>query len=441
MGTGLSFRTLLQAVLRRFLDSLFTGGLSVYAGWPERNPEVDFRARKWDAVGVRYPNLPLRTSLGRAWMVLFAWLWTGGLPLCGLADESPASAAASEAFPVVGLAIAAPGPDGLERFLTFMDDELADQGVNTLVLRVDYRFAYKSHPELRSDNPLSVAEVKRLVAVARKNGIRLIPQINLLGHQSWHGRAGKLLEVYPEFDETPGVELPEEFEWPNDDGLYCKSYCPLHPGVHEVVFALVDELVEAFEADAFHAGLDEVFYLAHPDCERCAGKDPARLFADEVTRIRDHLQERSVELWMWGDRLIDGRTTGIGMWEASENGTAPAIDWIPRDVVICDWHYERADPTAAYFALKGFRVITCPWNKAEVARAQVEMTAFLRAHGTSKTRERALGMMQTVWSPADAFLDAYYEGKGSENTVASVRCFRAMLAAMGEIKTSDNDAE
>ena len=30
-----------------------------------------------------------------------------------------------------------------------------------------------------------------------------------------------------------------------------------------------------------------------------------------------------------------------------------AVDLIPKDVFICDWHYERADPTAAYFALKG----------------------------------------------------------------------------------------
>ncbi len=50
------------------------------------------------------------------------------------------------------------------------------------------------------------------------------------------------------------------------------------------------------------------------------------------------------------------------MWEASENDTHGAIDMIDKNVVICDWHYERADPTAALFALKGFRVITCPWR-------------------------------------------------------------------------------
>ena len=44
--------------------------------------------------------------------------------------------------------------------------------------------------------------------------------------------------------------------------------------------------------------------------------------------------------------LLDGYATGLGMWEASHNETHMAIDLIPKDVVICDWHYERADKTA-----------------------------------------------------------------------------------------------
>lgn len=36
---------------------------------------------------------------------------------------------------------------------------------------------------------------------------------------------------------------------------------------------------------------------------------------------------------IWGDRLIDGKTTGIGAWEASMNNTYRAIDLIPKDVL------------------------------------------------------------------------------------------------------------
>lgn len=335
-------------------------------------------------------------------------------------------------FPVVGMSIAAPGPDGLQAFLTFMREELATIGVNTLLLRVDFRYEYESYPNLRSEGALSREQVKEIVKVARESGIRLIPQINLLGHQSWHSELGNLLREYPEFDETPSIELPPEgtYEWPNKDGLYCKSYCPLHPDVHAVVFAVVDELVEAFEADAFHPGLDEVFYIGHEDCPRCRGKDKAQLFAGEVNRIYEHLAENEIEMWMWGDRLLDGKTTGIGMWEASENDTFHAIDMIPKEIVICDWHYERADPTAAYFAAKGSRVVTCSWNNAEVVREQVNMMAGFRRNSTPVMRDRFLGMMHTVWSPASRYLAAVSGETQEEGMQNQVECFEAMVEAI-----------
>ena len=314
-------------------------------------------------------------------------------------------------LPYRGLAIASPAPEDLDRFVRMIEHDLAPRGLNLLVLRVDYDFEYVSHPELRSDNPLSVQQVKQLVAMGQRAGIRIIPQFNLLGHQSWATETGLLLQTYPQFDETPHVKMPEKYEWPNEDGLYCKSYCPLHPEVHGVVFALVDELVAAFEADAFHAGMDEVFYIADDKCPRCAGKDPAELFAGEVTRIRDHLAKNDVELWIWGDRLIDGVSTGIGEWEGAINGTHPAIDLIPKDVVINDWHYERAEPTPAYFAVKGFRVLACPWKKPEVALEQQRQAIAFRAQSNPVLAERHLGILHTWWSGASSFMDLF-EGKG-----------------------------
>jgi hypothetical protein len=343
--------------------------------------------------------------------------------------------AARAELPHKGLAIASPPPKQLERFITFVETHLAPAGLNLLVLRVDYDFEYTSHPELRSENPLSREQVGKLVAMGQRHGIRIIPQFNLLGHQSWASEEGLLLQKYPEFDETPHVKMPEEYAWPNEDGLYCKSYCPLHPEVHGVVFALVDELVAAFEADAFHAGMDEVFYIADEKCPRCSGKDPAQLFADEVTRIRDHLAKTGVELWIWGDRLIDGVTTGIGEWEAAINDTHRAIDLIPRDVVINDWHYERAEPTAALFSIKGLRVLSASWHKPEVALEQQRQALTFRAHSHPDLAERHLGVMHTWWSGAERFMDLY-EGKGldgaDEKALGAIAANKALFPDSGQ---------
>jgi hypothetical protein len=345
-------------------------------------------------------------------------------------------AISQSAFPVNGFCIAAPSEQRVDEFVNFIADELAPSGINTLVLRVDFNYAYESRPELQDKNPLSKESVKKIVAVCQKNKIEVIPQVNLLGHQSWANKLNKLLEVYPDFDETPHVKIPETYEWPNDDGLYCKSYCPLHPEVHQVVFDLMDEIMEVFEAKAFHAGLDEVFYIADAKCPRCKGLDPAVLFAGEVNVLNKHLEEKGARLWIWGDRLLDGSTTGMGMWEASMNNTAMAIDLISKSVVICDWHYEKAIPTPAYFAMKGFDVIACSWRKPEVAKAQVKMVNSFKINSTPEMQKKFLGVMHTSWSSTGNFMDNYYDPKTKAKDEGSERaCFEAMIVAVKEIDT------
>jgi N-acetyl-beta-hexosaminidase len=242
------------------------------------------------------------------------------------------------------------------------------------------------------------------------------------------------LSVYPQFDETPWVQMPVKYEWPNADNLYCKSYCPLAPGLHKIIFALIDEVCDVFETDAFHAGMDEVFYIGDQRNPLCGGRDPAELFAGEVWRIRNHLAQTGKQLWIWGDRLLDGKTTGLGEWEASMNNTYRAIDMIPKDVIICDWHYERADQTAVYFAMKGLKVISCPFRNATAGVEQVEDMYKFRQRSTPEMKERFQGIMQTIWTRNDFFLKEYY-GKDSVTAVdknTSSNCFQEVFSAINQ---------
>lgn len=340
---------------------------------------------------------------------------------------------ADSASEIRGFCVAAPSDTDHARFLTFIEKELVPRKVNTLILRVDFNYQFKSHPELRGSSALSTEHIKQIVTLCKDNGITLIPQINLLGHQSWAEKTHNLLREYPQFDETPDVKMPVKYEWPNSDGLYCKSYCPLHPDVHEVVFDLVDEIMEVFEAQNFHAGMDEVFYIGHDKCPRCKGKNKAILFANEVAKIRDHLYAKGQKLWIWGDRLLDGKETGLGMWEASENNTYPAVDMIPKDVMICDWHYERSEPTAAYLSMKGFNVITCVWNKPGVALSQYEDYKTFKTKVNPKLADRYRGMMQTVWSGATDFMNAFDTAKTDPaKKDGQVECFTQLFEAINK---------
>ena len=340
----------------------------------------------------------------------------------------------SDTLPVRAFEIVVPRPSGLDSFVTFIKKELIPRHVNTLVLRVDYNYQFKSHPELIDSFALSEKEVKKIVRACKQGGIKVVPQINLLGHQSWANRIDKLLSVYPQFDETPWVQIPVKYEWPNADNLYCKSYCPLYPGLHKILFDLIDEICDVFETNAFHAGMDEVFYIGDSKCPRCGGHDPAQLFADEVRMIRDHLAENGRQLWIWGDRLLDGKTTGLGEWEASMNNTYRAIDLIPKDVIICDWHYERADQTAVYFAMKGFNVITCPFNNEIAGVAQVEDMYKFRQRSTPEMKDRFQGIMQTIWNRNDFFLKEYYRIDSSKtgDKDNSSNCFQKVFSAINQ---------
>jgi hypothetical protein len=266
-------------------------------------------------------------------------------------------------------------------------EALAKQGINVIILEVDYNFAFKSHPELRrGKNPITREGARRFSELCRKYKIRLIPEFQSVGHQSWKAETFPLLTVYPQFDLTPGA-------FPSNEGIYCREWDVLNPEVWRVVFALMDEIIDAFRADAMHVGMDEVFLLGSEKSPATKGQDPAQLFAKAVNLLHTHLvRKRKIEMLMWGDRLIDGKKYDLGEWEAATNGTAGAIDLIPKDIIVCPWHYE---PRESYLSIpmfinKGFRVLPAGWKNVDATKALIE---FSRRHAGP----RLLGYIFTTW--------------------------------------------
>lgn len=325
-------------------------------------------------------------------------------------------------LPMRGFAIAAPNPNEVDDFVDFVQNNLSKTPVNTIFLRINYRFKFNNYPELAEKDGLSKIEVRKIVNACNENSIKVIPIMNLLGHQSWkQDNISSLLRVYPQFEEIPTDDQL------NSEDFYCRSYCPKHPGVHEVVFALLDEMIDVFETDAIHVGMDEVFVLGSDSCPRCKGKNKAKLFAGEVTKIHGYLKSKNVKMYMWGDRLIDGKTTGLGKWSASENGTHTAIDMIPKDVIICDWQYRTATPTPFYFAIKGFDVISCSFQFPHVAEQQLQAVINNKKYSSEIMKERTLGVMHTYWASFNSFYKCYNnEDCNTEKIKNSIKTFKAL---------------
>ncbi len=265
--------------------------------------------------------------------------------------------------------------------------ELSQSGIDFVIAEINYNFEYQSHPELRGYGHITKEEVKSLLNVSKQNNIKLIPEFQCLGHQSWSKETFALLTKYPQFDETPG-------QYPNNENIYCRSWCPLNPEVNTVIFDLMDELIDAFEADVFHVGMDEVFLIGSEFCPRCKGKDTAILFAKAVNDYHNHLvKQKGLEMMMWGDRLIDTASTGYSRWEASNNRTSLAIDSIPKNIIICDWHYDKSDsyPSIPIFLNKGFRVLPSSWKNVEAANALLD-------YSIKEKSPNMLGHLFTTWT-------------------------------------------
>jgi len=128
-------------------------------------------------------------------------------------------------------------------------------------------------------------------------------------------------------------------------------------------------------------------------------------------------------------------------------GVVLALAWkdnkVPssRDVAdaTTESQHEQAVPTAPYFAMKGFRVVTCPWRLPDVAVEQLHQMLRYREGTTFATKERFAGMMQTVWSGAKTFMDQYYGRIPSENPRGGDQAatFKTLFEAIGKLDAPD----
>ena len=312
-----------------------------------------------------------------------------------------------------GIVLTAPQPykNEVKDVADFIEKILAPSGVNLVVLQTRYRYRFQRHPECMGYDPLSPQDVKLLLEACRRCGIKLIPKMNLLGHQSGlhntpsdgilHGHAvdgvtdfrDGLLRAYPTLDETPDAET----------GFYARHLCLSHPLLPSILFDLMDELLDVFEADAMHIGCDEAFNIGL--CPRCAGTPPHILFSSYINMLRGHLAERGAKTLMWSDRLLSSAETGYHAYEASANGTDGAIDIVNKDIVCCDWHYESHDEyrSVGVFADKGFRMMISPWKDVESAGK------FLR-YAIEHDRGHIDGYLQTTWCSSGELARHYLYG-------------------------------
>ncbi len=245
----------------------------------------------------------------------------------------------------------------------------SDAGYGAMGLYLEHRFAYPSVPWAAAPGCLTQKAVRRLGETGRQAGVRLIPFLNTLGHMEGFIRS------------EGGAWLAEGTR----EGVL--QLCPSREDCVSFALNLVDDAMDAFGDEWVHLGGDEAYQLG--ECPRCAeraesiGKEG--LYAEFFGRLCRHVIERGRRPCLWGDMLIR---------------FPAAMEGIPRETVIFDWHYEGVSPvTAPMFRKRGFDVVSCPairsydsgWCFLDETRRVID------AHAEEAGRSGAEGVCVCSW--------------------------------------------
>lgn len=257
-----------------------------------------------------------------------------------------------------------------------LTDMARSAGFNTVVVQLTWGLKLDSAPWTAKPRAWSQDQFLEWVDYARSQGMRVIPEIKLLTHQK-------------KFFQRSHPEL-----------MYNGStYDPRKKEVYAKVFYLLDEIIALIHPDVIHIGHDEVTgHNKHSTKKHLKPGQkmlPAHLFLQDVLKIHDYLKQRNIETWMWGDMLIspdEFPEMRLKSLHGSASGYGKALRGkLPRDIVICDWHYvdkQSEFPSLAVFKNEGFRVLGSTWKSGRTIR---NFSRYSALHGAD-------GMIATTWS-------------------------------------------
>lgn len=260
-------------------------------------------------------------------------------------------------------------------------DTTADSGMNMICLELEKGIQYESHPEISASWALDKKTIKGIVDHIRDRGLIPVPKVPLFSHSEY------ILEKHPEFREPDS-----------------KVYCTSSPGLYPLIFELLEEVIDLFKPVYLHIGHDEALSSYDPrkrtritTCDKCVKKKSHNVFKDDIIQLHDFLSEKNIRTMMWADCLLkpddfkDSCFYQSGVYGGPPDNLHLAIDSLPKDIIMCDWHYEpaREFPTVRFLQDKGFETLGCPLF-------EINSYLFTRYAHTHKTKFLK-GMMATSW--------------------------------------------
>ena len=241
--------------------------------------------------------------------------------------------------------------------------------MNMHSLYMEHVFASESHPLIAPEGgALTPADIREMVAYARRFHVELVPQQQTFGHLH---KALKL-EQYNELAEVP----------------YGDVLSPQQEGTYELVADIYKEIDELFPGQFFHIGADETFELGRgQSAEAVKARGIGPVYFDHLKRVRELLLPYKRRLMFWGDIALNH---------------PDLLPSVPRDMIAMNWSYGAQASFEArinLFKKAGLEQFVCPgvssWNQIfpNNDTASVNIVNFVR----DGQRAGVLGVMNTEW--------------------------------------------
>ena len=184
------------------------------------------------------------------------------------------------------------------------------------------------HSENGGGSYLTQQLFAELAAYCRERFLEVIPEMPSLSHSDY------ILQSHPELAERPNDPFPD-------------TCCPLNKEYHKLYFDLLDEVIELIRPQRINICHDE-FYSMNL-CDRCRGKDPAQLYAQDINTIAQYLHAKGVQPMIWGEKLLNshwqnGEPIGGAAVPESDNLEAlpavyPAAGFLSEKLEIMHWYW------------------------------------------------------------------------------------------------------
>lgn len=261
-------------------------------------------------------------------------------------------------------------------------DFMAAHKMNHVIIAMDY-MEFESYPELRYEpffQPQS--EVKELIEYARQRYITPIPFMSVFAHTYWAFKHGHNLDI---------AENPES----------PRAFMVVNPRTYKFIFNILDEIIELYDADTIHIGMDEIeLFAEYPYREESLKYTITELMEIYLYRVHEYFQKKGIdEVMIWGDEFLNSEEASCAAFArsiAESRARRSILHNLKRMYdkpvfTVCDWHYsaffEEEFISLKPFHETGLDTIVSTWYKPE----------NIRNFAHRGLKEESRGLLQTTW--------------------------------------------